>query len=530
MLRKKVTHLLAATILGMSLVNIQPVYATPKSTANKAKPSVTKKVKDESKKQQKVTVLYYCDADNNLEGALMSDIAEMKKGYVNNPNLNLIALVDRTPGYSEDSTALGENFEDTRLYKIEHNKATRLDGGKYFPEIKVNGTYEANMGDPETLKKFIEFGKNNYKADKYVLIMSNHGGGAKNKPNVNEKLNKAICWDDSNLDGENPDCLYIGEISDHLDESHSVDVLAFDACLMGTAEVAYQYRPGNGRFSAKTMIASSPVVWGAGFKYDDIFSRIRSGNTFTLQKDLTLGGRERCFDPATITNEQIGALFVEEQRDSTSRYFRSDQQLSCYDLTKAENIKKSFDKLAVDLSTKNKKSAIEKLRGSKTNVNLIHYFNEKDQLDWIEYPYFDIYDLCERISKETDFDEETQKLAKDVMKNVDSMVLYSFGGKKFKGVGKFKEGKNGLSVFLPDGNRIYTSRYSNAKIPHWQIQSWYNSIDTVASGLNNPYGKLSWCKDGQDPEINKVGNWFELLDSWFDKTNGPDGGFNHYQW
>src|SRR3712207_8746180 len=45
----------------------------------------------------------------------------------------------------------------------------------YFPEIKVNGTYEANMGDPETLKKFIEFGKNNYKADKYVLIMSNHG-------------------------------------------------------------------------------------------------------------------------------------------------------------------------------------------------------------------------------------------------------------------------------------------------------------------------------------------------------------------
>src|SRR3712207_5071266 len=143
MLRKKVTHLLAAAILGMSLVNIQPVYATQKTTANKAKSSIAKKVKDESQKQQKVTVLYYCDADNNLEGALMSDIAEMKKGYVNNPNLNLIVLVDRTPGYSDDSTTLGENFEDTRLYKIEHNKATRLDGGKYFPEIKVNGTYRS---------------------------------------------------------------------------------------------------------------------------------------------------------------------------------------------------------------------------------------------------------------------------------------------------------------------------------------------------------------------------------------------------
>ncbi|MCD3235454.1 hypothetical protein G8V06_15505, partial [Clostridium botulinum D/C] len=46
----------------------------------------------------------------------------------------------------------------------------------------------------------------------------------------------------------------------------------------------------------------------------------------------------------------------------------------------------------------------------------------------------------------------------------------------------------------------------------------------------NPYGKLSWCKDGQDSKKNTVGNWFELLDSWFDTSNGVDGGFNHYQW
>ncbi len=31
--------------------------------------------------------MYYCDADNNLESSLLSDIEEMKKGYVNNPNL-----------------------------------------------------------------------------------------------------------------------------------------------------------------------------------------------------------------------------------------------------------------------------------------------------------------------------------------------------------------------------------------------------------------------------------------------------------
>ncbi|MCD3307169.1 clostripain, partial [Clostridium botulinum D/C] len=189
---------------------------------------------------------------------------------------------------------------------------------------------------------------------------------------------------------------------------------------------------------------------------------------------------------------------------------RNDQQLSCYDLSKVKDLKKSFDKLAVNLSKEKKKSDIENLRGRRTKVNLIHYFNERDQFEWIDYPYFDIYDLCKQISISNKFSKETKTLASNVMKDIDNVVLYSFGGTKFNGTNGFKEGKNGLSVFLPDGNRKYISRYSLKKIPHWQVQSWYNSIDTKASGLNNPYGKLSWCKDGQDSKKNTVGNWFEL--------------------
>ncbi|MCD3328324.1 clostripain, partial [Clostridium botulinum D/C] len=142
---KKIPQLLTMAILGVSFIGANPVYAASKN-AKSNKAHVNQSVKKATSAGQKVTVLYYCDADNNLEGALMNDIAEMKRGYVNNPNLNLIALVDRTPNESNDSTALGENFEDTRLYKIEHNKTTRLDGGKEFPEIKTNGSYEANMG------------------------------------------------------------------------------------------------------------------------------------------------------------------------------------------------------------------------------------------------------------------------------------------------------------------------------------------------------------------------------------------------
>lgn len=522
MLKKKMTAFFVTTLVAASFLNIRPVYA---DRITKSKGTSKKIVHAQSKnrkvrqKDQKVTIMYYCDADNNLEGNLLEDIEEMKRGYVNSPNLNLVALVDRSPNYSRDSKVLGENFTDTRLYKIEHNKAKRLSGGTQFPEISLNSNYEANMGDPDVLKKFIEYSKANYKADKYILIMANHGGGARKKSDP--KLNRAICWDDT----DNGDCLYMGEISDHLTQEHSVDLLAFDACLMGTAEVAYQYRPGNGGFSADSMVASSPVVWGDGFKYDNILKRIKAGGASTYERDLTLGGREKNFDPATITNDQLGAIFVEEQRDSTNAAGYYDQHLSYYNLSKVDSLKKSIDNLAINLSEENKKVEIEKLRGSANNTTLMHYFDENSQDEWIEYPYFDAYDLCKKISESEDFNKNTKDLALDVMNKLDDMIIYSFGNP----YNNFKEGKNGLSIFLPDGGKNYADYYSGNSITHWNIQSWYNSIDTVKHGLK-PYGKLSWCKDGQDTAINKVGNWFELLDSWFDKTNDSKGGVNKYQW
>ena len=526
MLKNKLSILLTSTLVAASLFSFKPVYADSVNNSNKTNlNNIRQQIQKAKNNNQKVTIMYYCDADNNLESSLLSDIEEMKKGYNNSPNLNLVTLVDRSSRYSNDKTVFGENFEDTRLYKIEHNKTQRLGGGNEFPEITLNSNYEANMGDADTLKKFINYCKANYKADKYVLIMSNHGGGAKEELKEDSNLNKAICWDDSHYDGNEPDCLYMGEISDHLTKEQSVDVLAFDACLMGTAEVAYQYRPGNGGFSAASIAASSPVVWGPGFQYDNILSRIKSGGGSSNEDDLTLGGKEKNFDPATITNEELGALFVEEQRDSTHARGRYDQHLSFYDSTKVETVKKSIDKLAVNLSNENKKSEIEKLRGSKNNTNLMHYFDEYSQGEWIAYPYFDIYDLCEKINEGENFSKETKTLALICMNNIDDMVVYSFGGPSKE----FKEGKNGLSIFLPDGDREYSSYYQPSATPHWNMQSWYNSIDTVKNGLP-PYGKLNWCKDGQNPKVNKVGNWFELLDSWFDKTNGADGGVNYYQW
>ncbi len=130
------------------------------------------------------TIMVYADGDNDLENYLLLDIVEMKAGFVNNQGINLIVLVDRKDGVFCDG--FSEKFTDTRLYQISHNKAKRISGSAQFPEITTTSNYEANMGDANTLKKFIQFCKANYAANHYALILWNHGGGPKGLDSLTE--------------------------------------------------------------------------------------------------------------------------------------------------------------------------------------------------------------------------------------------------------------------------------------------------------------------------------------------------------
>ncbi len=493
---------IVSLFINCSSVNAQE---QPRSVENKE--NNVKKSNESSNK--KLTVMVYCDADNDLEPDLLEDIEKMKKGYPDNPDLNLIVLIDRTPEYSDDAKVLGENFSGSRLYKIETHSAKRIGGGTEFPEITTEKDCELNMGDAGTLKKFVDFCKSNYTSDRYVLIMSNHGGGARDDSTEEDKIRyKAICYDDSHMQGKERDCLYTGEISDVLTKAESVDLLVFDACFMGTTEVAYQYRPGNGSFEAKGMVASAPKATVSGLNYEKIFS--------FLNKDLS-----------TVTNDELGALFVKEQKNYIQDIGLIDQSLSYLDLSKVKAVKDSIDDLSKALWKENKKSDVEKLRGTEKKTSLIHYFKEKLPGNWVNTPYFDLYDLCKHISLDSNFSENIQNFSLKVMSNVDDMIVCSFGGRKYEG---FTEGKNGVSIFLPDGDKLYKDVDTWTEAPSWQFQKWYNSIDTTKLDADYYYGKLKWCEDGQDPKINTVGNWFELLDCWFDKINDEKGGVNGYQW
>ena len=128
-----------------------------------------------------------------------------------------------------------------------------------------------DMGDPQTLTDFIKWGQDNYAADRYVLVFWDHGGGALAdfggygagvvpKPDyfASKMTFSAIRKAISDAVGD--------------DQTRRFELIGFDACLMGTLEIAEALKDV-GRYLA----ASQDIEPGRGWDYTSFLNFI-SGN------------------------------------------------------------------------------------------------------------------------------------------------------------------------------------------------------------------------------------------------------------
>ena len=163
--------------------------------------------------------------------------------------VNIIALIDRTPedtggyGYTDDNLGSIPEWTDAKLIRVEKDD---------FTVLQELG--EIDMGDPQTLAWFIATGINSFPAEKYGLVMSDHGGGI-----------FGFGWDDTapvGLGGE-PSHLDLPEIAFGMQaglaatDVEKFDFFGFHACLMAEYDVAAMVAP-----YADFMLASEEVMWG----------------------------------------------------------------------------------------------------------------------------------------------------------------------------------------------------------------------------------------------------------------------------
>ena len=182
------------------------------------------------------------------------------------------------------------------------------------------------------------------------------------------------------------------------------------------------------------------------------------------------------------------------KKKSDNKSKNNKQTLTCIETSSIPAVKDALDalsRLLVDYQ-----SETELLRGSRNlrQEDVLHYFSSVNNKAWLQYPYFDLYSLAERISKSYLFSNEINLAAKQLAEAVDKAVITSYSG---SGYLLAKEGSTGLAIFFPKGKERFISS-SGFNKTYWNYQYWYNALPLANTEHNKCYGGLAFCADGAD--------------------------------
>ena len=209
------------------------------------------------------TFMVYMAADNDLEPAGITDFLEMSSAGSDN-DVKIITLFDRHNGHSTSY----DDWTDARRGIINAGDVPDTLWGESIGEV--------NMGDPNTLITFVQWGMGNYPADKYALILWDHGSGWHKITREDSLIFKAVCGDDTG------DYLMMAELRNALNTIETnlqePDLVGFDACLMGMIEVAYEIRQ-----HSSVMVGSEKSEPNNGWPYDTILPDLKADSDMSAR-------------------------------------------------------------------------------------------------------------------------------------------------------------------------------------------------------------------------------------------------------
>jgi hypothetical protein len=252
------------------------------------------------------TFMVYMIANNNLSEAGWADLNEMEtvgSTAKSTGGVNVVAEVK----FSQDSYNIPSQWLDGRVYRMQMQKDSDTSD---VSSLLNSEAQPFNMSDPTRVSEFIQWAVETYPAKHYALVMWNHGAGYK----------------EAFVDGST--LMSLNDVVDGVRGSGMhLDLLGFDACLMGMADVAYSMR-GLSDF----LVASEELEPGAGYPYDDVL------------KGLTT--------TPTMDAKTFGTLIVDKYAESyVGGYRPHDVTSAVLDLSKIEAANEQLAKVADVLKT-----------------------------------------------------------------------------------------------------------------------------------------------------------------------------------
>ena len=213
------------------------------------------------------TVLVYGHGDHDLSAPLLSDLAEMARARIG-PEINLLVFAD----WNASRTIPGEQspFPSGAIwYRVR---------GEGHPLERLSEREELDFDDPTVLAEAVTQAFTEHPADRYGLILWDHGGGW------------SVGFGGDSQDGTRRDApgmsttqvaaaVKAGLDGAGLTRKRALEFLSFDACLMGGAESITAFQD-----LAQVYLADAELDYGDGWDYEATFSWLSDNPTATARE------------------------------------------------------------------------------------------------------------------------------------------------------------------------------------------------------------------------------------------------------
>ncbi|OGR50837.1 MAG: hypothetical protein A2049_02145 [Elusimicrobia bacterium GWA2_62_23] len=279
----------------------------------------------------KWTVMVYVNAKNNLETYGLKDVNEMEM-VGSTPDLNIVAELGRINGYAANDG----DWKGSRRYLVRKDADVNKINSPVVMEIP-----KSDMGKWENLVEFVKWAQANYPAQRYALVVWNHGSGW-NK--AAEAAGKGISYDD-----ETGSHITTQQLKQALAATGKIEILSMDACLMQMMEVAYEARTG-----ADYIVASEETEPGDGYTYNTWLAPLAA-------------------KPA-MTQAELSKVMV----DSYTDHYQSINQGATQSSIRTENLYKLGQLTNAWVSAVMASGEVANVKNARTKAQAFYYSSNKD--------------------------------------------------------------------------------------------------------------------------------------------------------
>lgn len=384
---------------------------------------------------RKWTFLVYMNGANDLEEFGSLNLNQMEE-IGSTDNVNLVVQFKRIPGRYDDSNG---DWSGTRRYFVgkDTNRAQVTTA-----HISENG--DIDMGKAASLQEFVRWGTAMFPAERYCLVLWNHGAGWRSAKLPKTRATRGFSYDD--VTGSHIDTI---ELPAAININRKWDLIAFDSSLMQMAEVAYEIRD-----QGNYIVGSEESPPGAGYPYDRFLT--------SLNANPDMGGRDLAI---RIADETITAYTSTDYASQWDFSRANDITQSVVDTSKIGAIAPAIDTLG---------SALLAAKGQYG----AEIAQARDETESYAYPENrDLLHFCSLLTL-IPVGSITPRVADTGVLNAVAGVRNVLGEAIIKNVaGRGHANSNGLAIFLTDPNDYR-----------------FVENEQISQQFGQPYGQLALTK------------------------------------